>query len=77
VHPYHFDFERYRPRVEPRCLSPEVIVLFQGAATLVRSWVRRARERLQLARFDHRMLRDIGVTPNEAERECNKPFWRV
>jgi uncharacterized protein YjiS (DUF1127 family) len=63
--------------VELQRPSPEVIELFHGAATRVRCWVRRARERLELARLDHRMLRDIGITPNEAERECNKPFWRV
>ena len=74
---YHFDFERYRPRSELRSPSPEVTELFQGAAALVRCWVRRVRERAELARLDHRMLRDIGVTPNEAERECNKPFWRA
>jgi uncharacterized protein YjiS (DUF1127 family) len=73
----HYDFERYRTRAASRYPSPEVIELFHGAATLVRCWVRRARERIELARLDHRMLRDIGVTPNEAERECNKPFWRV
>ena len=43
---------------------------------LVRIWHRRARERDQLAHLDLRMLRDIGVTPSEAARECDKPFWR-
>lgn len=43
---------------------------------LLREWQRRRRSRLELARFDLRMLRDIGVTPVEAWREINKPFWR-
>jgi len=44
-------------------------------ATL-REWRRRSRERHQLARFDDRMLRDIGLTRVDAYHEINKPFWR-
>ncbi len=43
-------------------------------ATL-RLWRRRAQERAALAQFSERALRDIGVTPLEARREVNKPFW--
>jgi uncharacterized protein YjiS (DUF1127 family) len=39
-------------------------------------WRRRSRERAELARFDIRGLRDIGLTPAEADYEINKPFWR-
>jgi uncharacterized protein YjiS (DUF1127 family) len=39
-------------------------------------WWRRSRERGELARFDGRSLRDIGLTPAEAAYEINKPFWR-
>jgi uncharacterized protein YjiS (DUF1127 family) len=46
------------------------------AAATVRQWARRRRERAELARLDDRMLRDIGVTPGDAWREINKPFWR-
>jgi len=50
------------------------------ALRLVRStlqqWARRRRGRAELARLDDRMLRDIGVTPGDAWREINKPFWR-
>ena len=38
---------------------------------------RRHRSRQALAQLDGRLLRDIGVTPMEAENEINKPFWRV
>jgi uncharacterized protein YjiS (DUF1127 family) len=44
-------------------------------ATL-REWRRRSRDRAELARFDERMLRDIGVTPGDVLQEINKPFWR-
>lgn len=44
-------------------------------ATL-REWRRRIRERDQLARFDERMLCDIGLSRADAEILINKPFWR-
>jgi uncharacterized protein YjiS (DUF1127 family) len=51
--------------------------LLSAALSLVRLWRRRSRERRQLGSLDARMLRDIGVTPSEAARECDKPFWRA
>ena len=44
-------------------------------ATL-REWRRRSRDRAELARFDERMLRDIGISPGDVWHEINKPFWR-
>lgn len=46
------------------------------AAATVREWRRRARDRAALAAYDERLLRDIGLTPGEAEVIVNKPFWR-
>jgi uncharacterized protein YjiS (DUF1127 family) len=42
----------------------------------LREWRRRKNSRLELARLDERMLRDIGLTRAEADHEINKPFWR-
>jgi uncharacterized protein YjiS (DUF1127 family) len=39
-------------------------------------WSDRAYSRRELATFDRRMLRDIGVSPYDAGREIVKPFWR-
>ena len=36
----------------------------------------RHRQRRALARLDGRLLRDIGVTPEQAAGESTKPFWR-
>ena len=48
----------------------------QGAFSgLQRAW-HRARTRRLLAEMTARDLRDIGVTPSDAEAEANKPFWR-
>ena len=35
----------------------------------------RQRERRQLAALDERMLRDIGLSPNQARKEAGKAFW--
>lgn len=46
------------------------------AIDLLRAWRQRRDSRIALARFDERMLRDIGITRADALREANKPFWR-
>ena len=47
-----------------------------GVGAVLREWRRRRNGRLELARLDERMLRDIGLTRVDAEYEMNKPFWR-
>jgi uncharacterized protein YjiS (DUF1127 family) len=39
-------------------------------------WVRRSRERDQLARMNDRMLTDIGITRADALMLSSKPFWK-
>lgn len=43
---------------------------------LLQRWHTRSREREIFALFDHRDLRDIGVSRWDLERELSKPFWR-
>ena len=43
---------------------------------VLREWRQRKNGRLELARLDERMLRDIGLTRVDADYEINKPFWR-
>jgi uncharacterized protein YjiS (DUF1127 family) len=45
------------------------------AVVAVLDWQRRANERHVLMTLDQRMLRDIGVSPSDADREARKPFW--
>jgi uncharacterized protein YjiS (DUF1127 family) len=47
-----------------------------AVSCLVRGVAQRARDRALLARFDDRMLRDIGLTPADVMRDINRPFWR-
>ncbi|MGH6913152.1 MAG: DUF1127 domain-containing protein [Geminicoccales bacterium] len=58
-----------------RAVRPVFGAVRAGFAVLGR-WRERAHQRRALARFDDRLLRDIGVTRAEAHREINKPFWR-
>ena len=41
-----------------------------------RVWSARSRKRWELAKLEDLMLRDIGVSRDEALREEAKPFWR-
>ena len=46
-----------------------------AAARLARLWVVRAEGRRALRRLDLHLLRDIGLTRAQAQREAGKPFW--
>jgi uncharacterized protein YjiS (DUF1127 family) len=50
--------------------------LGSAAARAVWFWTERSRQRRALAELDDRLLRDIGLTRDEARRECANPFWR-
>ena len=40
------------------------------------TWQRRHKDRMHLLSLDDRMLRDIGVTLADVDREASKPFWK-
>ena len=48
----------------------------RGVRAVLREWRCRKNGRLELARLDERMLRDIGLTRVDADYEINKSFWR-
>ena len=54
-----------------------LIVLLRAS---VECWVKRSRQRRALyeiaERDDHHLLKDIGVSREEAFREADKPFWQ-
>jgi uncharacterized protein YjiS (DUF1127 family) len=43
---------------------------------LLDRWSARRRQRADLADLHAQLLADIGVSPQEACRECAVPFWR-
>jgi uncharacterized protein YjiS (DUF1127 family) len=42
---------------------------------LLRGWVKRARERRELAGLNDEQLRDVGLNRLMVKREVEKPFW--
>ncbi len=48
----------------------------RGLLDTVSAWRARARQRHALSMLDDHMLRDIGLTRVDVEREGSKPFWR-
>jgi uncharacterized protein YjiS (DUF1127 family) len=38
--------------------------------------IERYRQRKQLMEMDDRQLKDIGITPEQAEQEARKPIWK-
>ena len=54
-----------------------VVQACTAALDVVLVWQERARERQQLSMLDSWMLKDIGLSRADAEREARKPFWRA
>ena len=40
------------------------------------AWNRREAQRRHLLELDERLLRDVGLSREDAEAEAAKPFWR-
>ena len=40
------------------------------------TWQRRHKDRMHLMALDDRLLRDIGISTADVDREASKPFWR-
>ncbi|HYD64364.1 DUF1127 domain-containing protein [Azospirillum sp.] len=47
-----------------------------GVLGLLAAWIGRRRQRRALAALDDHLLRDLGLSREDAERESAKPFWR-
>ena len=71
----------------PRATQPGVVgqlasgitvpcIAARGGLRILSEWRKRAASRRGLANLDDHLLRDIGVTRSDAERELMKPFWR-
>ncbi len=54
---------------------PLIAVLALRFAATVTKWERQRRSRVNLSKLDDRMLRDVGLTRHQANREANRPFW--
>jgi uncharacterized protein YjiS (DUF1127 family) len=90
MRPYYFDIDQPRMRHAAAIVGFERVGrsgwppphrhrladFGHAALTMLGCWRERIRQRRQLARLDLRLLRDIGISRDVAEWECNKPFWR-
>ena len=62
-----------RAAAPPRRTVQQLVLLI---ADVIALWRERARSRKQLLRLDDALLKDIGITRADVERETMKPFWR-
>jgi uncharacterized protein YjiS (DUF1127 family) len=65
--------------VPPHATSKRVTAFFAAIGRVphtVRVWSERAASRRALATLNDHLLRDIGLTHGDVERELMKPFWR-
>ena len=68
--------DRIPPGTQRQAFPHRLSGFLRGVRAALREWRRRKNGRLELARLDERMLRDIGLTRAEVDYESNKPFWR-
>lgn len=64
----------------PQVRRAPASVVYDALSRLVETlflWQQRTQQRRQLARFDDRMLRDIGISRTDAAREVEKLFWQA
>jgi uncharacterized protein YjiS (DUF1127 family) len=62
----------------PNPLSgPRLSELFRHAFDTLLTWRDRWEQRRRLLRLDDRMLRDIGMTRDQARALSRRPFWRA
>jgi uncharacterized protein YjiS (DUF1127 family) len=50
--------------------------LLTNLLSQVVQWQERARSRHLLRQLDDRMLRDVGLSRCDVDRECTKHFWQ-
>ena len=50
--------------------------LAQSGRQAIKRWLDRRAARRRLAELDDRDLRDLAISPGQAEYEITKPFWK-
>jgi uncharacterized protein YjiS (DUF1127 family) len=59
----------------PLRFRPGLAAWLLHAIELVLGWREVARQRRALLTLDERLLKDIGITRADAEREASRPLW--
>lgn len=55
---------------------PVLATVFLYAAVVVTQWAKLYRSRQHLRDLDAHLLKDIGISPEDADREARRPFWQ-
>ncbi|MCG7518344.1 DUF1127 domain-containing protein [Ruegeria sp. Ofav3-42] len=55
---------------------PMIAALAVRFAATVTKWERQRRSRINLSQLDDRMLKDVGLTRGQADREIKRYFWQ-
>lgn len=55
---------------------PMIAALAVRFAATVTKWERQRRSRVNLSQLDDRMLKDVGLTRDQADREIKRYFWQ-
>lgn len=64
------------PAPAPTGLVAHLASRILGILVVVDGWFARRRQRRDLAELDDHLLKDLGLTRADVEREVGKPFWR-
>jgi uncharacterized protein YjiS (DUF1127 family) len=60
----------------PESFVRKILRAVTAGFDLILAWQERATERAHLAALDDRLLRDIGLSRSDVEREVSLPFWQ-
>ncbi|PWC54595.1 DUF1127 domain-containing protein [Azospirillum sp. TSO22-1] len=63
-------------RFLPKASAPATPAWIAAAAATLKAWAGRRRQRRALALLDQRLLKDVGLSAEDAAEESRKPFWR-
>lgn len=44
--------------------------------SIMNVWIKRQQQRKQLAQLEQHLLKDVGLTDEQVQREVSKPFWK-
>lgn len=64
------------PKLAVSGVGSKVSEWMVGLANVLQTWREQTRQRRHLAALDDRMLRDIGASAADVERETRKWFWQ-
>ncbi|HAS64445.1 MAG TPA: hypothetical protein DCS35_18875 [Vibrio sp.] len=56
--------------------SLDIVTLVKSALSQFHLWQQNYQTRRQLARLPEHLFQDVGLSKNQVDAECRRPFWR-